>query len=194
MLIAVDLWALQTSHPNPNLCPLLLVTDYKVIPPSLSCGNWISLRDLWKLPPRKLLVEFSKSKLQHGGAESGLLFLSEGADGSGAQLETEAEARKATTPQVRPACRASLSARWPRCQQAGLGLIKDVEPKWRFQHLLALRPGGWRQSAEGEWPWGEAHLNSLNAPLQKNQNPSVKKTFQRWRLCLTWNKPRHPEV
>lgn len=45
----MDSWALQTSRLNPNPCPLPWVSDYKVIPPSLSCSNWISLRDLWKL-------------------------------------------------------------------------------------------------------------------------------------------------
>lgn len=72
----MDLWALQTSGPNPNPCPLPWVSDYKVIPPSLSCSNWISLRDLWKLTSAnaallspKLLIEFSKYKLQHDKAE-----------------------------------------------------------------------------------------------------------------------------
>lgn len=58
----MNLWALQTSRLSPNPCPLPWVYDYKVIPPSLSCSNWISLRDLLKLtsanatnapPPKK---------------------------------------------------------------------------------------------------------------------------------------------
>lgn len=82
----MDLWALQTSRSNPNPCPLPWVSDYKVIPPSLSCSNWISLRDLWKLTSangaqlsQKLLVEFSKYELQHDKTEkskhNGVVFL-----------------------------------------------------------------------------------------------------------------------
>lgn len=56
-------------------------------------------------------------------------------------------ARDGVYPQVRPACRASRGARWPRCQQAGPGLIKDVEPNWSCQHLLPLHLGGWRRSS-----------------------------------------------
>lgn len=58
------------------------------------------------------------------------------ADGDGGR------ARDSDYPQVRPACWASLGARWPRCQQAGPGLIKDVEPNWSSQHLLPLHLGG----------------------------------------------------
>lgn len=56
-------------------------------------------------------------------------------------------ARDSIYPQVRSACRASLSARWPHCQQAGPGLMKDVEPNWSRQHLLPLHWGSWRQSS-----------------------------------------------
>lgn len=78
---------------------------------------------------------------------AGFKSTSPAAAAAAAQLETEAEPGTASTPQVRPACWASLGARWPHCQQAGPGLIKDVEPNWSCQHLLPLHLGGWRQSS-----------------------------------------------
>lgn len=174
----MDLWALQTSCPNPNPCPLPWVSDYKVIPPSLSCSNWISLRDLWKLTSanaallfQKLLIDFSKYKLQHDKAEC------EKSAAHNANINTAGDtgwARDSDYPQVRPACWASLGARWPHCQQAGPGLIKDVKSNWSYQHLLSLHLGGWRQSFAQYAHTGsdleESHIFRDQTPHKKNVN------------------------
>lgn len=129
----MDLWALQTSRPNPNPCPLPWVPDYKVIPPSLSCSNWICLRDLWKLTSTKAAVPSKKLlQIQQDTAEgvlSWFFFVSPHKKST----ETAGDRGRAWDsyyPQVRPAWRASLGARWPRRQQAEPGLIKDVKPNW----------------------------------------------------------------
>lgn len=66
---------------------------------------------------------------------------------SSTQLETEAEPRTVSTHRWGLLAGASLGARWPHCQQARPGLIKDVEPNWSCQHLLPLHLGGWRRSS-----------------------------------------------
>lgn len=89
----------------------------------------------------------------------------------------EGWARDSVYPQVRPACWASLGARWPQCQQAGPGLMKDVEPNWSCQHLLLLHFCGWRQSlAQWEdWPWGEACFWRPNTPYKRFNGQSASK-------------------
>lgn len=129
----MDLWALQTSRPNPNPCPLPWVSDYKVIPPSLSCSNWISLRDLWKLTSANAALLSQKTprrkyKLQRVWEKHAqwLLFfpVSPAESFAAGDGRLSPRRRRASTPQVRPACRgqpgcqvASLPAGWARSNQ-----------------------------------------------------------------------------
>lgn len=148
----MDLWALQTSRLNPNPCPLPWVSDYKVIPASLSCGNWISLRDLWKLtsanaallpatatlltpphPPQKKTPDRSFQNINEStirlkkrtSTDSCICRLKSTSPVRGAQLETAGWARDGVYPQVRAACRGQ-----PGCQVAPL-------------------PAGWARSNQG---------------------------------------------
>ena len=174
----MNLWALQTSRLS-----LPWLSDYKVIPPSLSCSNWISLRDLLKLTlanattppphplPKKYLVEFSKYKLQHMVWErhTWWLCLSCGTDKVNITSGGEGRAHNHVVAQVSAACWASLGARWLPCQQAGPGLIKDVGPNWSCQHLLRSHAAGWRRSSAQRVHESDLE-ESRNSPFEKHQS------------------------
>lgn len=208
----MDLWALQTSRLNPNPCPLPWVSDYKVIPASLSCGNWISLRDLWKLtsanaallpatatlltpphPPKKnswqSFQNINESTIRlkkRARLDSCICRLKSTSPVGARSWRRQAEPGTASTHRWGRLAGASLGARWPRCQQAGPGLIKDVEPNWSCQHLLRLHMGGWRRcSAQHRTrvtlrrDWGATYQKKGGGGT--NGDKRNQKTFQRRR-------------
>lgn len=138
----MDPWALQTSRLNPNPCPLPWVSDYKVIPPSLSSSNWISLRDLWKLtsanaallPPKNSWqsfqnINYSTIKLEcEKRTRSGVVYLGAGLK-SASPVGAPSWRRRLSPEQRLPTGEGGLPGQ-PGCQVASL-------------------PAGWARSNQG---------------------------------------------
>lgn len=175
----MDLWALQTSRLNPNPCPLPWVSDYKVIPPSLSCSNWISLRDLWKLtspnaaqphPPKKSSslsfqnINYSTIKPEcEKSTHNGFVFFFVAAGMKSTSPVAAHSRRRRLSPEQhlptgegcllgQPGCQvASLPAGWARSNQ-GCGAQLELPTSAPLAHE-------WLKATlcsvcTYEWPWG----------------------------------------
>lgn len=175
----MDPWALQTSRLTPNPCPLPWVSDYKVIPPSLSCSNWISLRDLWKLtlandtPPPKKKRSWSFQNINYStmmpacekGTHDGFVCLVAQLKSTSAvaALSWGGGARLSPQPRLhageghmlgRPERQvAAVPAGWARSNQ-GCGAQPELPTSARLAR-------GWLKAkfhpaCAWEWPWGES--------------------------------------
>lgn len=96
-------------------------------------------------PPKKLLNESTIRLKKRTSMDSCICRLKSTSPVGVRSWRRQAEPGTASTHRWGRLAGASLGARWPRCQQAGPGLIKDVEPNWSCQHLLRLHMGGWRR-------------------------------------------------